>query len=172
MSGQVNKDAVDLHFVMIKPLYFGLVVNILIPMALILICYFVEVKGGGIVNQVGELASTLFYLVVAIGIVQAVLAFWWRQKMFGELLVKSAETFQDDLAHSLLVKSRPVFLLIALVAVWGIGYYFLTGRFLETVVIVFFSFVAFQVVRPRFGFIERLIARQAELLERPGQTSS
>ncbi len=168
MSGKINKDEIDQHYIMIKPLYFGLIVNILIPMALILVCYFIETKSGGRLNRIGDFANSLFYILIAIGIAQSLLAFWMRQKLYGEPMVKSAESFQEDMAHGLLAKSRPIFTIIAIVALYGIAYYFLTGRFLETVVIVFFSFAAFQVVRPRFGFLEKLIAKQAELLENPG----
>ncbi len=172
MSEKVDTHRLDRHYIMIKPLYFGLIVNILIPMALILVCYFIEVRGGGRVNRVGDFANTLFYLLVGVGILQSLFAFWWRQKMYGELMVKSAASFQEDLAHALLVRSRPIFTIIAIVSLYGIGYYFLTGRFLETVVIVFFSFAAFQIVRPRFGFLDRLIAKQAEMLDRSGEISS
>jgi hypothetical protein len=157
-------DEYDLNRIIIRPLYFGLVVNILVPMGLLLICWYFENQQSWY-NRIGESANTLFYVFGLLAIAQAGLALWWRGKMMNQPMIRRKETFEDDFAHSLLSRSKPIFLTIAGISLYGIVYFYLTARFKETVFLVFFSFIVFQVVRPRFGFIRKLIARQKEMVE-------
>ncbi|MFQ5454378.1 MAG: hypothetical protein ACE5D6_09365, partial [Candidatus Zixiibacteriota bacterium] len=52
------------------------------------------------------------------------------------------------------------------ISLYGFIYFFLTGRFKEAVFFVVFSFLVFQIVRPRYGFIRKLIDSQKKLVER------
>ncbi|MEW6410842.1 MAG: hypothetical protein AB1483_00050 [Candidatus Zixiibacteriota bacterium] len=158
-------DEFDLNRIIIKPLYLGLVVNVLVPMAILLVCYFLD-KNQSWFNRIGEGANTLFYAIVAVSLAQAAVALWWRTQMMKKPMVRSKETFEDDLVHSLVARSKPIFYLIALIALWGFAYFYFTARFEETLMIVLFSFVVFQVVRPRFGFARSLIKAQKELVEK------
>jgi hypothetical protein len=90
-------------------------------------------------------------------------AFWWRGKLLERPMVRRKETFQQDIMHGLFRASRPVFILIASISLYGYLYYFLTGRFSEAVFMVLFSFIVFQFVRPRFGAVNKLIERQYKM---------
>jgi hypothetical protein len=158
-------DEFDLYRIIAKPLYFGIAVNLMIPAGLLLVCYFIE-KNQSWYNRIGDNANSLFYAIIAVSVVQAAIALWWRSKMMTQPMIRSEATFEDDLVHSLVNRSKPIFYLIALIAVWGFVYFYFTARFEETLMIALFSFVVFQVVRPRFGFVRKLIKAQKELVKK------
>jgi small-conductance mechanosensitive channel len=155
---------IDYNRMIVKPLYFGLFTNILIPMGLLLVCYYLNDKQS-LSNQVGDFAETLFIIFGVLSVGTAVFALWWRMKRFAEPLIRRKETFEADLGAGLMKISRPVFMIIAAITLYGVIYFFLTARFQETVFMVFFSFIVFQVVRPRHGQIKSLITRQRRLVD-------
>lgn len=159
-----NEDRYDLSRMIIQPLYFGLVVNILIPAGVLLACHYIH-SNYTRSNAIGDLANPLFYVFVVLALLQAGLALWWRSRRLQRPMIKSETTMESDLTTGLLHVCRPVFVLITAISGYGYIYFFLTGRFTETVVFVFFSFVVFQVIRPRQGFARKFIDRQQRLFE-------
>ncbi len=159
-----ENNSYDLSQLIIRPLYFGLVVNILIPAAGLLICHYID-SNYGRDNVIGDMANPLFYIFVALALLQAVFSLWWRAKRLRRPMVRTKETFEQEMVTSLLRACRPVFIVIAAISAYGYLYFFLTGRFTETVVFIFFSFIVFQLVRPRHGFARKLVARQEKLIE-------
>jgi len=164
MNDKLDNNDYDLNQIIVRPLYFGLVSNILIPMALLLVCYYLHVHYGRD-NKVGELANQLFFIFAALALFHAVFALWWRSKRLRQPMVRRKETFEQDVTSGLLSACRPVFVIIAAISVYGFLYFFLTGRFTEMVVFVFISFVVFQLVRPRYGFARKMIAQQQKLIK-------
>ena len=138
----------DLNQVMVKPLYFGLFINVLIPAALLFACYYLDQRSY-VANRAGNFANALYYIIGALSLGQIGVALWWRHKRLEQPMIRRRESFAEDLAHGLLAGLRPIFLLIAAIAVYGIIYFFLTGRFEESLFVVLVSFLAFQIVRPR-----------------------
>lgn len=166
MMREEESDKYDLSRLIVRPLYFGLVVNILLPAGGLLICHYVE-SNYGRDNIIGNFANSLFYILAAIALLQAAFAVWWRAKRLRHRMVSGEETFEEELTSGLLRVCRPVFVVIAGISVYGYLYYFLTGRFTETLIFVFFSFAVFQLVRPRHGLARKLISRQKRLLQQP-----
>ncbi len=160
----------DLNRILIRPLYFGLTANVLLPVAGLFVCYYVQ-NNYGRDNMVGATAGPLFFVFLLLALGQAGFAVWWRRKRLSIPLISSLETLEDDLATNVSTQMRPVFLVIAAISVYGYVYYYLTGRFTETVVFVLASFLVFQLVRPRHGAIRKLIARQKELLGQSTRSS-
>lgn len=154
----------DVTGMVAKPLYFGMVFNVMIPGALLFACFYIN-QHYPIGNQIPESSNVVFYLFAAISIAQAGLALWWRYKKFGAPMVRRMETLEQDLLRGIMACSRPSFLLIATISLWGFIYFWLTGRFEETALFVVFSFLVFQVVRPRHGAIHKLIDHQTKLAE-------
>ena len=159
-----KEDEYDLTAMIAKPLYFGMFVNVMIPAVLVFICYYINNRYYQD-NYVPELANPLFYVLCAVALGQAALALWWRNKSFSKPMVRRAESFEHDVATEIHRRSKPVFMVIAAISLWGVLYFALTGRFVEQVVFVVFSFVVFQVVRPRYGSLRRLIDFQQELVD-------
>jgi len=154
----------DLTGMIVRPLYLGMLVNIVVPAGLLFVCYYIYNRYAPD-NHIPGISNALFYIFCALSFGQAALALWWRNKKFQEPMVRSAESFEHDIGAALHERSRPVFLLIAAITLWGYVYFFLTGRLHESVVFVVFSFLVFQVVRPRYGSVNRLIAHQEQLVK-------
>lgn len=157
-----NGEPIELHRIMAKSLYFGLISNVIIPMALLLFCYYLD-QNYYMENRVGGFANSLFYIFIVLAATEGAFAFWWRGRQLLLPLVVRKETFQNDIRHGLLRVLRPVFILIASISIYGILYFFLTGRFEETIFMVLLSFIIFQFVRPRYGAINKLIEQQYEM---------
>jgi len=164
MCPLTNRDEFDLHHMIVRSLYFGLGVNVVVPVVGLFVCYWV---GNNYVldNQLGDQTDILFYVLGAVSIAQAGIALWWRSKILGKPMIRTQETFADDLSDGILAGSRPVFAIIAAISVWGYLFFYLTGFFREGAFFVVFSFLVFQVVRPRLGFVSKLIDRQKELVK-------
>ncbi len=165
MKKDFNGDSIELFRIMNKSLYFGMMSNIIIPMGLLLACYFYEQRYHP-ANNIGDFANTLFYIFLTFGATQGAFAFWWRQQLLLKPMIRRRETFQTDLALGLTRICRPVFMLVAAISFYGLIYFFLTGRFEETMFMVILSFVVFQVVRPRYGLVNKLIDNQYAMVEK------
>ncbi len=154
----------DLTAMVARPLYFGMLVNVVIPAGLLFVCYYINNRYF-IENSIPGYDRAVFYIFGVVAAIQAGLAVWWRSRSLNEPMVRRRETLEQDIARAVLQRSRPVFLLIASTAVWGFIYFALTGWFRETALFVVFEFVVFQIVRPRYGSIRKIIARQESLVE-------
>jgi small-conductance mechanosensitive channel len=160
----LNDDKYDITTMVAKPLYFGMVTNVMLPAGLLFVCYYIS-NTYVLPNRLPELANPLFYALIGVSVLQAAFALWWRNRRFNEPMIHRKESFEQDMTHAIIARSRPVFLLIASISVWGYLYFFLTGRFRETAIFVLIAFVVFQVVRPRYGSVQKLIAHQEKLVE-------
>lgn len=155
-------DEHDLTRIIVRPLYFGMLVNIIAPMILLAICYHLS-NTQAVNNKVGDMSSTLFYIFAAGALLEAGAALWLRQRMFTIPMIRRMETFEEDFSNELLRRSRIVFVVIASISLWGFLFFFLTGEFLEAVLFVVISFITFQLVRPRYGSTRKLVAAQEKL---------
>ncbi len=159
-------DKYNLHKMIIKPLYLGVILNIILPGAMLFVCFYLSNNNSYTNRIVGfESANTLFIIFAVLGVINTGVALWMRQKLLSTPMVTSKENFEEELTLALLEKIRPVYILISIIAVYGVSYYFLTTRFQEAAFFVVFSFLVFQVVRPRIGYIQKLIDAQLKLLE-------
>lgn len=166
MDKPTRSDKYNLNYIMIKSLYFGLTVNIIGPGTLLFVCYYLDINRQWSNPMVGyDNANILFILIAVLSLINFGWALWKKSMLQKTLMVKSEETLEEDLRENLAVHLKPIFIVIALVAVYGVGYYFLTGRFREAAFFEIISFVVFQFVRPRFGFIQKLIESQLDLLK-------
>ena len=165
MNTESANNDYDLSAIIIKPLYFGLFINILIPMALLLICYYIETHDSPH-NQLGLSATNYFYVFAVLAVVQAGAALWYRAKLMARPMIRSMVSAEADIKEQLLKRLRPIFMTVAAISLWGVAYYLLTGRFNEGLLFFVFSFVVFQFIRPRYGSMQKLIDRQVAMAER------
>lgn len=157
-------EPIELHRILARPLYFGLICNVILPMGLLMACFYHD-KYYDIENKLGDFADSLFYVFLVFAATEGAFAYWWRGKLLEKPMVHRKETFQQDVLIGLLRASRPVFILIASISLYGYLYYFLSGRFTEAVFMVLFSFIVFQFVRPRLGAVNKLIENQFQMAE-------
>ncbi len=160
-----SEDRYDVTSLVAKPLYFGMVMNVMLPAAILFLCYYAN-NNYFVENRIPALANTLFYVFAVFAVAESGLAVWWRNKRFREPMIRREKTFERDLLMSLITFCRKLFLLTTSISVWGFIYFLLTGRFQECAVFVILSFLVFQVVRPRYGSVRKLIATQEELVEK------
>lgn len=155
----------DLSAIVIKPLYFGLFINILIPTVLLLVCYYIETHGS-LHNQLGLDADFYFWLFAGAAIVEAGVALWYRFKLLGQPMVRAVASAEADIKEHLNARLKPVFMMVAAISFWGVLFYALTGRFENSLLFVVFSFIVFQFIRPRYGSVQKLIDKQMAMAER------
>ncbi|HOD67060.1 MAG TPA: hypothetical protein PKW75_10600 [candidate division Zixibacteria bacterium] len=165
MRDEGNEDRYDLARMIAGSLYQGLFINILLPAGLLLAAYVIEQRGG-LGNALGAAANPLFYVLAVVSVAEGAAAVLWRSKTLALPMVRRIETLEEDIRGELRVRLRPVFLLIAGIALNGFAYFLLTGRFREGLVFVVLSFLAFQIVRPRYGMVRGLIKQQEDLAAR------
>lgn len=159
-----TEEKYDLTKMIAGVLYQGIFINIIIPAGLLMAVYYLD-KRGGVSNSVGDFSNILFFLLGAVSLVEGAGAVLWRTKALNRPMVRRKETIETDIREELKVRLKPIFLLIAAIALNGIIYFLLTGRFDEGLAFVILSFIAFQIVRPRFGMLRKVIETQERLVE-------
>jgi hypothetical protein len=164
MIGPKSDDEYDLPTMVAKPLHFGMFLNVIAPAGVLFLCYYIH-NTYYPSNHIPELANTLFYVFAFLAVCQAGAALWLRNRRFREPMIRRQETFEDDMIREIAARAKAPFLLIAAISLWGYLYFFLTGRFQETAGFVLMSFIVFQVVRPRYGSIRKLVEYQQQLVE-------
>ena len=164
MSSVDYENKTNLATIIVKPLYFGLVSNIVIPVALLMVCYYAN-NNYYIENKIENTANIVFYVFAFLALAEAGFVLWWRNLLYNKPMIRRAETFEADFEQALLARSKPVFMLIASISLYGYIYFYLTGRFAEAVLYVVFSFLVFQVVRPRYSMVKKLLVHQQELVD-------
>jgi len=161
----LSKYNIDINAVLIKPIYIGLLINAFIPVVIVGIAYFLE-EGGGITQTISnENLELIFYILVGLALVDGGLAIYWKQKLFFAPLIRSKETFEDDFTKGFFAKSIVCYAIIAAIAIYGLVIYLLGGTFNQLLFLVLISFIAFQFIRPRAKFTEKVLAAQEQLAE-------
>jgi len=159
------KNNIDLNAVLLKPLYLGLLINIFIPVVIIGIAYYIE-EGGGLKSTMApEKLEIIFWALTAVAIVDGALAIFLKQKLFFAPLIKSKESFIEDFRQGFFTKSIICYSLTAAIAVYGLVLYMLGGTFNQLLFLVFISFIAFQLIRPRIKFAEKVLTAQERFVE-------
>lgn len=166
MTSTIDTDY-DLNRIIVRPLYFGMFVNILLPIAGLFVCYYYNNQNEGLrVNWLGGSEDMVFYLFLAMALSETAFAIWWRTTLFKKPMIKTRETFEKDFSDEYLRRCRPLFILIASISIYGYVLFFLTGQFNSAAWFVVGSFLVFQLVRPRHGLVRKLIDQQEQLVQK------
>jgi len=162
----MHKDGIDLNDLMIKPLYAGLAMNGMVPVILLVIAYFIDPVAAKQSKAIPQANQLLFYILLGIGVVDGFIAIILRQKLFFSPMIYSRETFEEDLKNRTFVNSIICYSLILSITIYGFVFYLISGAFNPFLFFAILSVVAYQIVRPRHGFLQKVIDRQADLVER------
>lgn len=161
----MNKADVDINSILVKPIYIGLLINVFVPAAVLLIAYYME-QSGDIVRQTpSATAAVLFWFLVALSVIEGGVAVFIKQKMFNSPMVFSRESFIEDLGRRTFQISIVIYSITSAISIYGFVIYLIGGTFQQLLLFVFISFVAFQLIRPRYRFMERVITTQIRLAE-------
>jgi hypothetical protein len=161
----VNKYNVDLMRIMVKPLYWGLLINIFVPVLILGIAYYLDQSGRPLSEMSLKDLNIFFWSLVIVSIADGVVGFYFRQKQFLSPMIRSKETFEDDLAKGVFTNSIICYSFCMAIAIYGLVFYFLGGQFIELFFFIFLSFISFQLIRPRLGFLEKVLAAQEKHVE-------
>jgi len=156
----VEESKIDVNRLLIRPLYFGLLLNILVPIALLAIVYFLEKKAVMSGTLDPETYNVIFWILCVVAIADGVLTFVIKQKLFFAPMIKTEKTFEDDLIQGFLRNSIVCYAMVMAIAVYGFVLFILGGNFETMVLFVLISMIAYQFIRPRFGFAEKVIDAQ------------
>ncbi len=162
MDSKYHYEDIDLNRIIARSLYFGLLVNIVIPVSLLFVCFFIA-NSGSVTDRLGGATDTVLVIFGILSLLEAAIALWWRGRLFEEPMVRSKDTLEEDIVAGVSRRSRPIFLLIASISIYGYLFFFLTGHFETAMFFVLFSFIVFQIVRPRYGMARKIVAHQMEL---------
>ncbi len=156
----MNEKQIDLHRLLIKPLYMGLMINIFIPVIILAIAYYIDISGGRSSTVPPETLNILFWTLAAVAAVDGIAAIFIKQKLFFAPMIQSQETFEDDLTTRVTSASIVCYALTTAIVVYGFVLYMIGGVFNHLLLFTFVSFIAFQLIRPRYSFMEKVVATQ------------
>ena len=156
-------DNYNVTVMMAKPLYLGIGINILIPAALAFICYWMD-SNQKLTNPMftGQMVDTLFMIFGIVTLIIIAVVIIKKQQLLKIKLIENNDLINEQIPEALTTKMKPLFLLTTLIALLGVIYYFLTASFKPTLFFIVVSFLVFQFLRPRVGFIHKLIDKQLE----------
>ncbi|MFH2036113.1 MAG: hypothetical protein ABIJ45_06890 [Candidatus Zixiibacteriota bacterium] len=153
----------NINSLLIKPLYLGLLMNMFIPVVIILIGYYLNNQSLESKATDGTL-SLIFWIFVGVSAMDGGVAFYFKQKLFFQPMIYSRETFDDDLKNGIFTNSIVCFALTTSISIYGLVYFLIENDFKQMIFFVFISIIAFQLVRPRPGFLKKIVAHQEELM--------
>jgi hypothetical protein len=161
----LSKYDVDINHILVKPVYFGLLMNIFVPVLILGIAYYLENSGGAQGTIQKSELNIFFWALAAVSLGDGVIAIYFKHKNFMAPMIRSKETFEEDLAWGVFTRSIICYSMTTAIAVYGLVFYFFGGSFMHLFFFVFLSFIAFQLIRPRYGFIEKVLAAQEKHVE-------
>jgi hypothetical protein len=161
----LNDYNIDFNRLLIKPLYLGLVMNIFIPAVILLAAYYIDNSGGFAPMLDAGMLKIAFWVLIVIAIADGGIAIMLKQKLFMAPMIKSKDSFESDLAAKIFRASLICYVITTVIAFYGIICYILGSDFNHLLLFVFISFIAFQLIRPRIKFIEKVVATQKKYVE-------
>jgi hypothetical protein len=162
----LSKYNVDINHILVKPIYIGLLMNIFVPVTLLAVAYFLDKSRAAEPMNPAENLNIFFWALAALSIIDGAAAIYFRQKRFFSPMIRSKDKFEEDLAQGTFIASIICYSFTSAISIYGLVMYLLGGTFMNFMFFVFLSFVAFQLVRPRHGFMEKVIAAQEKLVDR------
>ena len=160
----MNKYNVDINRALLKPLYLGLVINVFFPGIMVLVIYYIDTDAGGR-TQVPGISDFLLWFLAAFAVIDGAAAIYLRQKLMYAPMISSKETFAENFYQRVTVNSIIIYALCAAISVYGLVVYFIFGSFDYLLFFVILSIVAFQIIRPRPGFLEKVLEAQEKHVE-------
>lgn len=160
----MNKYNVDLNRALLKPLYLGLAINVFFPSIMVLIVYYID-SGAGTRAPISGTTDLLLWFLAVFAVLDGAAAIYLRHRLMYAPMISSKESFAEDFYRRVATNSIIAYALCAAIAIYGLAVYFIFGKFDYLLLFVILSFIAFQIVRPRAGFMNKVLAAQEEHVE-------
>jgi hypothetical protein len=156
----MNEYNVNLNTVIIKPLYIGLLMNIFIPSIIVMIVYYLESESSGRMVGSGVESDLILWVMAGFVLLDGSLALYIKQKRFFAPMIKSKETFAADFTEGVKIASIICFAITTAISIYGVVAYLISGLIDYLILFVVLSFIAYLLVRPRYRFLEKVLAAQ------------
>lgn len=162
----MNKYNVDINSVLVKPVLVGLIANVLLPAGMLLIAYYLNPPNLHADNAItNENISILFWIFIAVAIADGAVAIFLKHRLITMPLISRPENFAADLTDGVFRNAIICYGLTAAISLYGLVLYLIGGSFQQFLFFVIISFVAFQVIRARPGFINKVIEAQEKFVD-------
>lgn len=135
-------------------------INVFFPMTLLVIAYFMSQSSGRDIMEMTSQWNTIAWVLLAVAVVDGALAIFLRQKLFMAPLIRSEATFEEDLKAGATRASITCYAMTSAISIYGFVLFILSGDSRTMFLFILMSFIAFQIVKPRRGFIEKVIETQ------------
>jgi hypothetical protein len=159
-----SESKVDLNRLLLKPVYIGLVMNILVPVILLAFVYYLDGQNFHKGVIISSKADPIFWALCGVALLEGIAAFIIRKKLFFSPMVRSKETFEEDLVLGFLTNSIICYAITTAISIYGVVLFFLGHPFETTVLFVLISMIAYQFIRPRFKFTGEVVEAQDRLV--------
>jgi hypothetical protein len=151
---------IDLNRILVKPLYIGLLINIFFPAGILLIAYYIDRGGGMSSSMEPDTLNSLLWMLLVIAVADGSVAIMLKYKLFYQPMIKSKQSIEQDISDRVYKLSIICFAITTAIVIYGVVYFVLGGSFKNLMLFAFISFIAFQLIRPRHKFLEKVIAAQ------------
>jgi len=161
-----NKYNIDINAVLVKPVFIGLLINIFFPVGVVAVAYFTgqhDLQSNATIPTGSK--AILFWALAAVSIVDGGVAILLRHRLFYKSMISSEPTFAEDLSRGIFNGSIICYAITAAITIYGLIFYLYGGTLQQLVFFIVISFISFQVIRPRHGFIKKVIAAQEKHVE-------
>lgn len=158
-----NKYGVDVTKVTIKLTYFGLIFGVLSPGVFFAVGYALEGSERQLFSD-PDGQQLFFWIFLSMSVIVGVAAFFLKKVIFTKPLINSERTFVSDFAEAMHLRSLILFGVTELIGVFGLAYFFMGGDLDGLMLFCLITVVVFQIIRPRPGFVEEILADQERLV--------
>ncbi len=161
-----NKYGIDLYAILVKPVYIGLLINILIPSIILFVAYYLDRSGAyHPPTQPPPELNVIFFVFLALSLAQGGVGLFLKHKFFMSPMIQSKGTFAEDFSKRTMTLSLIGYAFGDAIVIYGIIIYVLGGTFRQMALFVFIAFIAFQLIRPRLGFMKKALEAQEKFVE-------
>ncbi|MFQ5608626.1 MAG: hypothetical protein ACE5GA_11830 [Candidatus Zixiibacteriota bacterium] len=160
---QSNKHNVDITKVTLNVTYLSLLLGIGAPAALLLAGYVMDAPDRHRFQDPAH-EELFFWLLIGLSVAESLAAIMLKKRLFARPMILSETSFAQDFAAGMRTNSLTIFVVVDAIAVYGLSFFLLGGNLDGLALFCIFSVVAFQLVRPRAGFVEQILERQERLV--------
>ncbi len=156
--------------VLTKVTYIGLVMNVLFPvtvLAAVIIVFSAEVSDtGGLHLKGNPTVEVLFYVFVAVTVLDFVVAYFIRNRMPGAVLDSSSAPVEERFERSAIKISLIVFSLNMSFVLYGLVLLLLGASVEVLMLFAALCMIGFQLLRPRRSYLEMMLEKLIPALDR------
>ncbi len=155
-----SKYGIDLIKVQFKATMMGMILGVVYPGAIVAVAYFINSNRTPPISPAD--IDMFFWILVAIGVIQVLIAFYFRRNLLSKPCVKTESTFAVDFQDSIKKTNIILASFHNSIAIYGLVLFFMGAEIDVALLFAVLSVIAFQILRFRGPLIEKAIVSQQE----------